>query len=137
VLPSVTLAAGLFATYVRLLRSDMVATLQEDFITMARAKGMSPTYILFRHALKPSLFSLVTSAGLNIGALIGGTVIVEGIFAIPGFGSFIIGSVLAREYLAVQASFLIVVVFFIAVNLFVEFLYGVLDPRVRHARALV
>jgi peptide/nickel transport system permease protein len=136
VLPSVTLAAGLFATYVRLLRSDMVATLQEDFITMARAKGMSPTYILFRHALKPSLFSLVTSAGLNIGALIGGTVIVEGIFAIPGFGSFIIGSVLAREYLAVQACFLIVVVFFIAVNLFVEFLYGVLDPRVRHARAL-
>ena len=84
VLPSVTLAAGLFATYVRLLRSDMVATLQEDFITMARAKGMSPAYILFRHALKPSLFSLVTSAGLNIGALIGGTVIVEGIFAIPG-----------------------------------------------------
>jgi peptide/nickel transport system permease protein len=123
-------------TYVRLLRTDMVATLQEDFITLARAKGMSPSYILFRHALRPSLFSLVTSAGLNIGALIGGTILVEGIFAIPGFGSFIIGSVLAREYIAVQACFLIVVVFFIGVNLFVEFLYGVLDPRVRHARAL-
>ncbi|MFM7537979.1 MAG: ABC transporter permease [Acidimicrobiales bacterium] len=135
-LPALTLAAAPFATYTRLLRTDMIATLQEDYILMARSKGLSPSFILVRHGLKPSLFSLITSAGLNIGALIGGAVAVEQTFAIPGLGRNIVSAVLAREYFIVQGGFLIVVLFFVLSNLLVELLYGVLDPRVRLARSL-
>jgi peptide/nickel transport system permease protein len=136
VLPALTLAAAPFATYSRLLRTDMIATLQEDYILMARSKGLSPRFILIRHGLKPSLFSLITSAGLNIGALIGGSVAVEQTFAIPGLGRTIVGGVLAREYFVVQGGFLIVVIFYVLSNLLVELLYGLLDPRVRLARSL-
>ncbi len=136
ILPAVTLAAGPLATYARLLRTDMIATLQEDYILMAKSKGLRPSYLLFRHGLKPSLFSLITSAGLNIGALIGGAVAVESTFAIPGLGRLIVGSILEREYLQVQAGFLAVVLIFVVSNLAVELLYGVLDPRIRHARSI-
>jgi peptide/nickel transport system permease protein len=135
-LPSLTLAAAPFATYTRLLRTDMIATLQEDYILMARSKGLSPSFILLRHGLKPSLFSLITSAGLNIGTLIGGAVAVEQTFAIPGLGRTIVGGVLAREYFVVQGGFIIIVLLFVLANLLVELLYGVLDPRVRLARSL-
>ena len=88
-LPSITLAAGLIAVYMRLLRSDMIATLQENYITMARAKGLSDKRILWRHALRPSSLTLLTVAGLNFGTLIGGAVAVEVIFRIPGMGTLI------------------------------------------------
>ena len=136
ILPAVTLALGPLATYARLLRTDMIATLQEDFILMAKSKGLRPSAVLFRHGLKPSLFSLITSAALNIGALIGGAVAVENTFAIPGLGRLIVGSILEREYLQVQGGFLVVVLIFVVANLAVEFLYGVLDPRIRHARSI-
>ena len=135
-LPAVTLAALPFATYVRLLRTDMIATLQEDYILMARSKGLSPRYILLRHGLKPSLFSLVTSAGLNIGALLGGAVAVESTFNINGVGNLVVKSVLAREFLVVQGALVLIIVVFVLANLAVELMYGVLDPRVRVARAL-
>ena len=135
-LPAVTLAALPFATYARLLRTDMLATLQEDYILLARAKGLKPSYILLRHGLKPSLFSLITSAGLNIGALLGGAVAVEGTFNINGVGNLIVKSVLAREFLVVQGTLVLIIMVFVVANLAVELLYGVLDPRVRHARAL-
>ncbi len=135
-LPAITLGLGVGAVYTRLLRADMIQTLQEDFITMARAKGMSSRRILFRHALRPSLFSVVTSAGVQIGALVGGAIAVEQIFAIDGIGRFIAGSVLAREYLQVQGGFLVIVLIFVVANLLVELLYGLLDPRVRHARSI-
>src|SRR4029077_11253863 len=86
VLPVITLAVGQIAIYMRLLRSDMIATLQSDFITMAKAKGLSTRRILFRHALRPSSLTLLTVAGLNVGALIGGAVVVERIFKVPGIG---------------------------------------------------
>ncbi len=135
-LPALTLAVGLIAPYSRLLRTDMIATLQQDFILMARSKGLGPGHVLFRHALRPSMFSLITSAGVNIGTLIGGAVIVEGIFALGGLGDYVVRSALARNYLDVQGAFLFIVLIFVAANLLVEVLYGVLDPRVRHARAV-
>jgi peptide/nickel transport system permease protein len=136
ILPAITLAALPFATYVRLLRTDMIATLQEDYILMARSKGLKPSFILLRHGLKPSLFSLVTSAGLNIGALLGGAVAVESTFGINGMGNLIVKSVLAREFLIVQGTLVLIILVFVLANLAVEVLYGVLDPRVRLARAL-
>jgi peptide/nickel transport system permease protein len=135
-LPAMTLGIGLAAVYSRLLRADMIQTLQDDFITMARSKGITSRRILFRHALRPSLFSLVTSAGIQIGALIGGAVAVEQIFDFDGIGSFIAGSVLEREYLKIQGGFLVVILLFVLSNLLVEVIYGLLDPRVRHARAV-
>ena len=79
-LPAISLAVGQIAVYMRLLRSDMIATLQEDFITMAKSKGMSPRRVLWRHALRPSSLTLLTVAGLNVGTLIGGAVVIEVIF---------------------------------------------------------
>ena len=87
VLPAITLAAGQIAVYTRLLRSDMIATLQEDFILMAKSKGISNARILWRHALRPSSLTLLTVAGLNVGTLIGGAVIIERIFGLPGIGA--------------------------------------------------
>ncbi|HZT67428.1 MAG TPA: ABC transporter permease [Acidimicrobiales bacterium] len=134
-LPSLTLALGSLAVYVRLLRAEMIATLQEDYITMARAKGMPTGFILLRHALRPSTFSLVTVAGLNVGTLIGGAFIIEYIFAIPGIGLLTVNSIYSRDYLVVQACVLIVAVGFVLVNFFMDLMYPLLDPRTRHARS--
>jgi peptide/nickel transport system permease protein len=136
VLPSVTLALGLIAVFQRLLRADMVGTLQNDFITLARAKGMSTQRILFRHALRPSTFSLITAAAVNIGALIGGAVIVETIFALPGMGDLTVQAIFRRDFPVVQVCVVIFAVGFVLVNFLVDLLYNVLDPRIRHARAL-
>ena len=125
------------AVYMRVLRTDMIATLREDFITMARAKGMSTSHILLRHALRPSTFALVTVAGINVGALISGVFIVEYIFQLPGLGLLTLNSIYARDYLVVQGTVLVVAAGFVLVNLFVDFLYVAIDPRTRHARAAV
>ena len=132
-LPTISLALGLAAIYTRLLRSDMIATLQEDFILMARAKGISPMRILFRHALRPSSFTLLTVVGINIGALVGGSVIVEFLFALPGMGSLLIESIGRREYLMVQGVVLLIAAAYVVANFVIDLLYTVLDPRVRHA----
>ncbi|MGE3326445.1 MAG: ABC transporter permease [Acidimicrobiia bacterium] len=135
-LPALTLALGQVAVYMRLLRADMVATLQNDYITMARAKGMSTRVVLFRHALRPSTFSMITAAGVNVGALIGGTVIVEQIFDLKGMGSLVVEAVLRRDLLVVQICVVIFAVAFVVVNFLVDMLYTVIDPRIRHARGL-
>jgi peptide/nickel transport system permease protein len=137
ILPSLTLALGSLAVYMRVLRTDMIATLREDFITMARAKGMSTSHILLRHALRPSTFALVTVAGINVGALISGVFIVEYIFQLPGLGLLTLNSIYARDYLVVQGTVLVVAAGFVLVNLLVDFLYVAIDPRTRHARAAV
>jgi peptide/nickel transport system permease protein len=134
-LPAVSLAAAQIAVYMRLLRSDMIATLQEDYITMAKAKGMSPSRILWRHALRPSSLTLLTAAGLNVGALIGGAVVIEVIFGIPGMGLLISQAILGRQFVALQSLVAIIAVGYILVNVFVDVMYAVLDPRIRHARA--
>ena len=134
-LPSVTLAVGLVAVYARLLRSDMIATLQEDYILMARAEGLPPRRILLRHALRPSSFSLLTVAGISMGTLIGGSVIIEFLFALPGMGSLLVTSILRRDYLVVQGVVLLVATAYVLINFGIDRLYGVVDPRVRHVRA--
>src|SRR3954452_16146149 len=116
VLPAISLAAGLVAVYMRLLRSDMIATLQEDFIPMARAKGLSPRRVLWRHALRPSSLTLLTAAGLNVGTLIGGAVVIEYIFAMPGMGYEIQKAIAARQYVALQSYVAIIAIGYILVN---------------------
>jgi peptide/nickel transport system permease protein len=133
-LPAVTLAAGQLAVYARVLRSDLIATLREDYITLARARGLSPRRILWRHALRPSAISLVTVVGLNLGALIGGAVIIETLFGLPGVGRLIVEAILSRDYLVVQGGVLVVAVGYVVVNFAIDLLYGALDPRIRHAR---
>jgi peptide/nickel transport system permease protein len=135
-LPALTLAFGEMAVYMRLLRSDLIATLQEDYVTMAKAKGMSSRRILVRHAFRPSSFSLVTVIGLDMGRLISGAVIVEVLFSLNGIGSWIIGSVESLDYVAVQAGVMLVAVAYVLINFGVDLLYSVIDPRIRHARAL-
>ncbi len=135
-LPAVSLAAAEAAVYLRILRSDMVSTLQEDYIAMAKAKGLSRSRILMRHAFRPSTFTLVTIAGLNMARLIGGAFVIERIFSINGIGRLAIDSVLKRDYLVVQGVVLVVAVGYVLFNLAIDILYAYLDPRIRHARAL-
>lgn len=135
-LPVVTLAVPELAVYLRLLRTDMIATLQEDFITMARAKGLSTSRILLRHAFRPSVFSLITVAGLNFGRLVGGAFVIEVIYALPGIGSLAVIGIYQRDYLLVQSTVVVVAVGYVVVNFLVDMLYVALDPRIRHVRAL-
>lgn len=135
ILPVITLAVGQVAIYMRLLRSDMIATLQENFITMAKAKGVPNRRILFRHALRPSSLTLLTVAGLNVGTLIGGAIVVEVIFGVPGMGEKIFTAISAREYVELQSYILVIAFVFVMINFIVDFLYIVLDPRIRRARA--
>lgn len=134
-LPSVTLALSSIATYLRLLRADLITTLQEDFITNARAKGMSARRILLAHALRPSSFSLMTVIGLTLASLIGGTFVVEIIFALPGIGELVVQSIYSRDYIVVQGTVLLITVGYVVFNVAVDLLYSVLDPRVRAGAA--
>jgi len=132
VIPIIALSAGQIAVYLRLLRSDLIATLQQDFIAMAKAKGLSPRRILWRHALRPSSLTLLTVAGLQTGALIGGAVVIEVIFGIPGLGSMLGAAILKRQYIEMQSLVAIVAIIFVLVNFLVDYLYNILDPRLRH-----
>ena len=131
VLPAIALALPGSAVYQRLLRTDMITTLQEDFILMARAKGLPRRHILFRHALRPSLFSVVTLFGINGGALLGGALIVEVIFGIPGVGSLLVESIFRDDFPVVLAIVMILTASFVVMNFLVDILYSVIDPRVR------
>ena len=135
ILPALTLAFAEWPVLMRVLRSDMIATLQEDYIAMAKAKGLRPARILLVHALKPSSLTLVTVAGINIGRLIGGALIVETIFALPGIGRLLVGAIYARDFIILQGVVLFVAAGFVMVNFIVDMLYAVLDPRIRHGRA--
>jgi peptide/nickel transport system permease protein len=135
VLPALTLALGEWPVLMRVLRSDMIATLQEDYIAMARAKGLKPSRILLVHALKPSSLTLVTVTGINIGRLMGGTVIVESIFALPGIGRLLLGSIYTRDLIILQGVVLCVAVGYVLINFIVDMLYAVLDPRIRYGHA--
>ena len=135
VLPAVTLGFGEWPVLMRVLRSDMIATLQEDYIAMAKAKGLKPWRILLVHALKPSSLTLVTVTGINIGRLIGGAVLIETIFALPGIDRLLIGAINTRDFVIVQGVVLFVATAFVLVNFIVDMLYGILDPRIRHGRS--
>jgi peptide/nickel transport system permease protein len=135
VLPALTLALGEWPVLMRVLRSDMISTLQEDYIAMARAKGLKPSRILLVHALKPSSLTLVTVTGINIGRLMGGTVIVESVFALPGIGRLLLGAIYTRDLIILQGVVLCVAGGYVLMNFIVDMLYAVLDPRIRHGHA--
>lgn len=136
ILPAITLAIGLIPNLARILRTDMESTLKEDFIIMAKSKGLTDRHILLHHALRPSSLTLITVAGINLGGLISGAVIVERLFNLPGLGSLLITGISQREYLLVLGVVTIVTVVILLAATAVDLLYGVLDPRVRAARAL-
>ena len=133
ILPVATLSAIEAVGFIRVLRNDMMATLQQDFVLAARARGLSSTRILFTHALRPSAFSLITVMGVALGRLIGGTVIVETLFSLPGLGSLVITSITGRDYVMIQGIVLVVAVAYVLLNALVDLVYPVLDPRVRTA----
>jgi len=131
ILPSLSLALALMALFSRLVRSDMMATLRENYILSARAKGLSDRYILFRHALRPSSLSLMTIVGISFGALLGGTVIIESLFAVPGLGFSLIAAINGRDILVIQGITVFIAAMFVIINTIVDLLYAVLDPRIR------
>jgi peptide/nickel transport system permease protein len=134
-LPVLALSLQQIPAYSRLLRADMLATLQEDYILAARAKGVSTRKILFRHALRPSSFSLITLAGVNLGHLIGGAVIIEALFALPGLGALSVNSVFSKDIAVVQGIVMLVAIVYVVVNNLIDVTYGYLDPRVRVRRS--
>ena len=133
VLPTVSLAVGQIAIYMRLLRTDLVATLQQDFILMAKSKGITERRVLWRHALRPSSLTLLTAAGLNVGTLIGGALILEIIFNLDGMGRLIFEAIGERQVVAIQSLVAIVATGYVLVNFLVDLLYALVDPRIRRA----
>jgi peptide/nickel transport system permease protein len=130
-LPVMALAIPTVATYTRLLRTDVIATLREDYVTMAASKGLSNSRILFTHVLRPSSVTLFTSAALNMGALIGGTLVIEQIFSIPGLGSEIGLAIFSRQYFALQSYVAIIAIGYVVFNGIVDVAVGFVDPRSR------
>ncbi|GAA1591457.1 ABC transporter permease [Kribbella hippodromi] len=133
VLPTITLALPFLAILVRLTRSGLLEVVHEGYVQTARAKGLGEGIVILVHALRNALIPIVTVVGLQFGALLGGTVIVETVFAWPGVGRLLIDSIGRRDYGVVQASILLVATIFVGINLLVDLVYGFLDPRVRLA----
>ncbi len=133
ILPAVTLGIGTAAYLVRLVRSNMLEILNEEYIETARSKGLRETYVIYRHALKNALIPIITMAGMQFGYLLGGTVVIETVFAWPGLGRYMINSIFARDFPAVQGTILMLAVTFALVNLLVDLAYAFLDPRIRYS----
>ena len=131
-LPSLTIALAMAPLLIRSLRSSMVGNLRAQFATTARAKGLTNSRVVTGHVLRPSLISTVTVLGVNLGFLIGSTVIIETVFAIPGLGFLMVSSIQARDYPVIQAVTLVMAVLVIAVNLLTDVTYALLDPRVTY-----
>jgi len=134
-LPALTLALNEAAIYSRLLRNDLVATLREDFILAAKAKGMPKSRVLLREALRPSSLGMVTIAGVSLGRLLGGTVIVETLFGLPGLGSLIVKAASDGDVILMQGAVLVIAFGYVVVNALVDISYTWLDPRIRRERA--
>lgn len=134
ILPVLSLSVGLTSSYTRLLRNDVIATLKEDYVTMAASKGISNRRVLWMHVFRPSSTTLLTSAALNMGGLIGGTIIVETIFVIPGIGYEIFYSIGARQVVAMQTLIALVSFAYVFFNTTVDLLTNITDPRTRERR---
>jgi peptide/nickel transport system permease protein len=130
-LPAITLGLALAAVVTRTLRSSMLEALTEDYVRTARAKGLSEWRVVRGHVLRNALIPVVTVLGLQLGTLIGGAVITEYVFALPGVGRLVVDAVFARDYPLVQGVVLLIALAFIASNLLVDLLYGLIDPRIR------
>ena len=129
-MPAITLAVPFSTVLVRSVRASAASVLSSDFVVIARLKGISPGQVIRRHVVRNSLSSVVVVFGVNLAFLVGGTVVVENVFSIPGLGSLLVGAVNDRDYPVVQAVALVLAVFVLAVNLVTDAVHGVLDPRV-------
>src|SRR5437764_2352884 len=134
ILPAIVLGTIPLATIARMTRSSMLEVLGEDYIRTARAKGLSATRVTVVHALRNALIPVVTVIGLQVGTLLGGAILTETIFAWPGLGRWLVGSVGKNDYPAVQGGVLLICSVVILVNLGVDLAYGVLNPRIRYRR---
>jgi peptide/nickel transport system permease protein len=132
-MPAVALGVGRAAILTRLLRASMLEVIRTEYVTTARAKGLSNRPVVLKHALKNALIPTVTVMGLQVGFLIGGAIVVETLFAMPGLGTFGIDAIIARDYQQVQGFALITALVFVVINLFVDLTYTFLDPRIRYA----
>jgi len=133
-MPVISLSIGLIATYTRLLRADMIAALREDYVTMAASKGLSDRRILWRHVFRPSSMTLLTSAALSMGGLIGGAIVIESIFATYGIGFEVFAAIAGRQYIALQSTVAVIALFYVFFNLVVDVSSGFVDPRTRDRR---
>ncbi len=133
VLPAVTLGVALAAATMRMTRSAMLDVLGADYVRTAWAKGLAGAVIVRRHVLKNGLIVVVTLLGIQVGQLLGGTVVVEEIFSIPGVGRMLLAAIVQRDYALVQGGVLVIAILFVLVNIVVDLLYGYLDPRIRLA----
>jgi peptide/nickel transport system permease protein/oligopeptide transport system permease protein len=132
ILPSVTLAAFVAAFISRMTRSAMLETLAQDYTTTARSKGLKERVVVIKHALKNAMIPIITVVGLQFGLLLGGAVLTETVFAWPGLGRLIVDSILARDYPVIQGAILIFGLLYIMVNLVVDLIYALVDPRIRY-----
>jgi ABC-type dipeptide/oligopeptide/nickel transport system permease component len=135
VLPAFALGWAVVAGLVRLTRSSMLDVLDSDYMTMARAKGLSETVVIWKHALRNALIPVVTYSGLIMASFMNGSVVIEQVFAWPGLGRLVLTSVTARDFPVVQAVVVLIGVFLIVINLLVDILYAFIDPRIRYARS--
>lgn len=131
ILPSLTLGLSSSATIMRMTRSSMLEVIRQDYIRTARAKGQNERVVIIYHALKNAMIPVVTVIGIRFGTLLGGSVLIESVFAIPGLGKFIIDSINMRDNLVVQGGVLLLALSFSVCNLFVDILYGFIDPRIK------
>jgi peptide/nickel transport system permease protein len=132
VMPAIALGVGRAAILTRLLRASMLEVIRTEYITTARSKGLRENIVIAKHALKNALIPTVTIMGLQVGFLIGGAIVVETLFAIPGLGTFGINAIITRDYQQVQGFILLVAVCFVLVNFLVDLTYSLLDPRIRY-----
>ena len=133
VLPAITLGTAMAAVVMRMVRSSLLEVLEQDYVRTARSKGLRERTVVVRHALKNALIPVVTIVGLQTGNLIGGAVITEYVFGIPGVGRLVVDSIFSKDYPMVQGVVLLTAVVFVTVNLLVDVLYGYLDPRIRYS----
>lgn len=131
VLPAITLASAPVATLSRMTRSSMLDVLNQDYLRTARAKGLRESVVVLRHGLRPSLNTVVTVFGLQMGAMLGGSALTETIFAWPGMGRLIVTGIHARDYPLIQGCILVTATIFCVINFLVDVAYGVVDPRIR------
>lgn len=133
ILPAITLGTAMAAVVTRMVRSSLLEALEQDFVRTARSKGLRERTVVVRHALKNALIPVVTIVGLQTGNLIGGAVITEYVFGIPGVGRLVVDSIFSKDYPMVQGVVLLTALAFVTVNLVVDLLYGYLDPRIRYS----
>jgi dipeptide transport system permease protein len=134
ILPTIVLGTVPLAVIARITRSSMLEVLSEDYVRTARAKGLSPFRVVGLHALRNAMIPVVTSIGLQVGTLLAGAVLTETIFSWPGVGKWLIESIGRRDYPALQGGIMLISSIVIVVNLVVDLLYGVINPRLRHGR---